>query len=65
MGTGLQSPRDASVPDRAAQRMIILLQGQPAKRDRAGAGKRHTDFRFDVWQEVGNPPRGVGLPINQ
>jgi hypothetical protein len=25
----------------------------------------HTDFRIDVRQEVGNPPRRVGLPINE
>jgi hypothetical protein len=37
----------------------------PVDRDHANTDERHPNFRLDVGQEIGNPPRGIGVPINQ
>src|SRR5450631_3611917 len=55
------------------QQQIAGLQGvvwslpprRPVDRDHASEDERHSDFRFDVRQVIGNPPRGVGVPINE
>ena len=39
--------------------------GPPVYWDRTCEYQRHPDFGFHIWQEVGNPPRSVGVPINQ
>src|ERR1035437_6989154 len=42
-----------------------LAPSRPVDRNQASADERHPYFRFDVRQEIGNPPRGVGVPINK
>ena len=42
-----------------------LAPNRPVDRNQASADERHPYFRFDVRQEIGNPPRGVGVPINK
>jgi hypothetical protein len=37
----------------------------PVNGDNASECEHGSDFRFDVRQVVGNPPRGVGVPINE
>ena len=39
--------------------------GSPVYWDRTNENQRHPDFGFHVWQEVGNPPRSIGVPINK
>jgi hypothetical protein len=46
-------------------RSVPLPPRWPVHRDHANAYKRHSDFRFDVRQEVGNPPWSAGMPINE
>jgi hypothetical protein len=42
-----------------------LLPRWPIERHHARKDERHSDFRFDVWQKVGNPPGCAGLPVNE
>ena len=42
-----------------------LAPSRPVDRNQASADERHPYFRFYVRQEIGNPPRGVGVPINK
>ena len=44
---------------------VLLLPRGPVGQNRANADERHPNFRFEIRQEVGNPPGRVGVPINQ
>jgi hypothetical protein len=43
----------------------LLPPKRPVDRDHANANKRHPNFRFDVRQEVRNPPWSASVPINE
>src|SRR6516165_2807911 len=44
---------------------FLFPPGSPVYWDRTNEYQRHPDFGFHVWQEVGNPPRSVSVPINK
>lgn len=51
---------------RRSQRVVwALLARGPVDRDHTSEGEHHSDFGLDIRQEIGNPPRGVGVPINE
>ena len=46
------------------QLKLILVASRPVEWNHTGNNKRHSDFRFDVRQKLGNPRRCDGIPIN-
>ena len=47
-------------------RQSLCLAGYPVYMNRRSKRDQdHADFGFDVRYVVGNPPRGIGLPINE
>jgi hypothetical protein len=45
--------------------LSLSLPSRPVDWDHPDANQRHPDFRFDVRQEVGNPPWRVGVSIDE
>jgi hypothetical protein len=45
--------------------MSKWLSARPIHWDHADKAGCHPDFRFDVRQEVGNPPRAMCMPVNE
>ena len=50
---------------RAWQSRFALLPGRPINRDHADEDESQSDFRFDIGQPFGKPPRGNVVPINE
>jgi hypothetical protein len=38
---------------------------RPVDRNHADTDERHSDFGLDVGQKIRNPPRRIGVPINE
>jgi hypothetical protein len=63
--TGLRTLPSVGLGSRGRICRLAVTLRRPVDRKHASENQHHSDFRFDVWQEVGKPPGRVGLPINE